>query len=148
MVFLKKDLRWGQIWFVITLLLLFTPGNELPTITWFEKYYCDKIVHATIFGVLAFLFIYPRRKDEVELKNLWVFIVLMACLIYAIASEMIQHLFIPHRTGDILDFLADSVGALAVFLWFRTHNYEVLPWVVEGDTMKANPEYLKKKKPL
>ena len=72
----------------------------------------------------------------------------MACLIYAIASEMIQHLFIPHRTGDILDFLADSVGALAVFLWFRTHNYEVLPWVVEGDTMKANPEYLKKKKPL
>ncbi|MBS1628139.1 MAG: VanZ family protein [Bacteroidetes bacterium] len=148
MVFLKKDLRWGQGWFIITLFLLFTPGNELPTITWFEKYYCDKIVHAIIFATLAFLFIYPRRKDEEEMKNLWVFIVLMACLTYAVVSEMIQELFIPHRTGDIFDFLADSVGALIIYFWYRYHNYEILPWKVEGDTMKPNPEYLKNKKPL
>jgi hypothetical protein len=143
-MFLAKDLRLGHIWFIITLFFFFMPGNALPEITWFEKYYCDKIVHACFFALLAFLFIFPRRKDEEEMKNMWVMMILMTCFVYAIATEIIQHLFIPYRTGDVLDAAADAFGSLIVFLWFRFHNYEEILWYIDGDAIITKPQFVKK----
>lgn len=61
----------------------------------------DKVVHATIFllpalfGVLA------------GIRPLRLAVVLVA---HAIASELVQHLLLPERSGDAWDALADVVG--------------------------------------
>ena len=64
----------------------------------------DKAVHAVLFGLLAAT---TRRRfgDRAVLLGL--------VLGYAAGSEVVQALLLPHRSGDPLDVVADTVGALA-----------------------------------
>ena len=64
----------------------------------------DKLVHAGLFALLsataALRFGAARR-------------VLLAVLVYAALSEVVQALLLAERSGDAWDLLADAVGALA-----------------------------------
>jgi len=43
-------------WFLIVMVLLFTPGSDLPKVdNWFNIPFFDKYVHVGIFTILAFL---------------------------------------------------------------------------------------------
>ncbi len=71
----------------------------------------DKVVHLAIFAVptFALLRVVPPR---------WV--VLVAMLAQAVASELIQGTLLPHRSGDPLDAAADLGGivvGLALAYW-------------------------------
>lgn len=61
----------------------------------------DKVIHAAIFAapvVLALLAGLPARAAVTVIA------------IHAPVSELIQHLFLPGRSGDFLDVLADLAG--------------------------------------
>jgi hypothetical protein len=143
-----KEFKWGFVWLLITAILFFTPGNKFPEISWFDKYYFDKLLHASMFALFAFLFIYPRRKQDKRLQHLWITIILCYCILYGGLVEVIQHLYIPYRSGDILDFIADFIGSLIVFLWYRFHDYEETYFYVDGNTLKMKPQFSQKKRPL
>lgn len=147
-MFSAKEFKWGYLWLIVTMVLFFTPGSELPQVTWIEKLHFDKVIHAGLFAVLSFLFIFPRRKKDKVSKNLWITIILCCCAIYGIAVEIIQALFIPYRSGDVWDFVADLFGTGIVFLWFWFNDYEETYFYVDGDTIKMKPKYQPKKKPL
>ena len=74
----------------------------------------DKVVHAAIFAVPAFLAVIARLPLRVVVPLL---------AVHAPFSEMVQHYLIPGRFGDPLDMIADWVGILlglvAAGWWLR-----------------------------
>ena len=112
----------GIAWFFIVLILMCLPGDDLPKVeNWFHLIHGDKFIHVGVFAVLAFLFMYPVAKSPGTLKNkatlfLWIAI---ACSFYGITTEFIQKWFIPGRSFDLLDWAADSLGALVAYVFCR-----------------------------
>jgi VanZ family protein len=67
----------------------------------------DKVVHAGLFLLLA-------GTAALRFGASWS--VLLVVLGYAALSEVVQALLLTRRSGDLLDLLADVVGALAGWL--------------------------------
>jgi VanZ family protein len=110
----------GIAWFFIVALLTFLPGKDLPEVSWLDSIYSfDKVVHAGLFGGLAFLFCLPYFKSALSYRqkiNHFIRIAL-AAVVWGIAVEFIQKYFVPGRDFDLLDWAADSMG-VAIAFWF------------------------------
>ena len=105
----------GIIWFIIVLVLMCTPGNNLPDVdTWFQKLYLDKWIHIAAFGLLAYLFMVPLKKATLNTREKWHYFlrIALAASVWGLAIEFIQKYYIPNRSFDLLDWAADSLGAL------------------------------------
>ena len=90
------------------------PGNQLPGGVW------DKLAHLLVYAALGAFFMIPLsggRVSRVTLVTAAASIVL-SCL-YGVSDEVHQ-MFTPGRSPDILDVVADTlgaaVGALGVFV--------------------------------
>src|SRR5688572_25256735 len=97
---------------IVTTFLFCLPGGEFPKATWLDKIHLDKFVHVGLFSVLVFLWILPPRsrtndKPKVNRIYFWIIVVFVA---YGVAIEFIQVNFIPHRSFDFFDIVADAVG--------------------------------------
>ncbi len=125
---IKKFLP-GIAWFFIVLVLTTLPGSDIPKAKWLEKIYFDKWVHIGMFGGLTFLFCWPFNKSAfTSRQRLYYFLkIAMAVSIWGLAIEFIQRFYIVGRSFDLLDWAADSFGALIALLfckkWFiKTSN--------------------------
>jgi len=120
---LKKFLP-GIAWFFVVLVLICTPGKDIPKVGWLDKLSFDKVVHVGVFGLLAMLFMLPfaftpltkREKIQYFLR------IAIATCIWGITTEFIQKYLVPGRSFDLFDWAADSLGALAAFI-FCTKKY-------------------------
>ena len=63
----------------------------------------DKLVHATLFGLLA-----ATARGRFGGRAA----VLAGVVAYGAGSEIVQGVLLPTRSGDVLDLLADTAGAL------------------------------------
>ncbi|MGG9970543.1 VanZ family protein [Ferruginibacter sp. SUN002] len=112
----------GIAWFFLVLILICTPGQDLPEVdTWLQQLFIDKIIHLMLFGILAYLFMYPFKKSTLNKKEkLQYFLrIAIAVSIWGITTEFIQKFYIPNRSFDLYDWIADSVGALIPSIIFR-----------------------------
>lgn len=73
--------------------------------------YGDKIMHALLYGVMAMLLNYGLGYRQIGRLQLGAVMVLS----FAIIEECTQY-YIPTRSFDLLDMLADLVGVM-VFSW-------------------------------
>jgi len=85
------------------------PAEEFPHA---QIFYYDKLLHAGVFGVFCFLFYRALILKEPPVKEgkAMVYSVL-ATIIYGATDEFHQF-FVPGRTPEILDLVADAVGAM------------------------------------
>ena len=89
-------------------------GLDLPSFS-----YADKIVHFFLYFFLTLLWLlaYPKwwRKR--------IFFIILV-LLWGIAIELIQEYFVPTRSGDVFDAIANTAGALTGLLifysWIKT----------------------------
>jgi VanZ family protein len=76
----------------------------------------DKVVHVSIFFAPAFALLMMGVRARWALGIL---------ALHAPVSELIQHFFLPHRSGDVFDALADlsgvALGWFAYVVWDRRH---------------------------
>ena len=86
---------------VLSLVVLFRPGGDGPLPFW----QADKVIHATTFALLA-LGLWWRQLRLCQIA--------LGLFVYAVASEIIQHSWIPGREFELLDIIADSVGIALV----------------------------------
>jgi 4-amino-4-deoxy-L-arabinose transferase-like glycosyltransferase len=126
--------KWGSriwlalIWSLVTQVLLSLPGSVFPGGGLFSIPHLDKLVHIFIFGGLVFcwtlFFYFKNDPPSVSLTVSWV-IVLMVFM-YGIVMEFVQKNFIPQRSFDGGDIIADLAGSLIGYIltqWlFRWHN--------------------------
>lgn len=83
---------------VVHLLALYLPGSPEPT---FDVSGADKAVHVLLFAVPVWLL--GRLTGRI-----WLVAGVFAG--HAVVSELVQLWFVPYRSGDPLDLLADLVG--------------------------------------
>ena len=116
-----KNFIPGIAWFFVVLVLLCIPGEDVPSVGWLDKVYFDKWVHCGIFGLLALLFMLPFALSQIDNKEkLQLFIrIAIAISLWGITTEFIQKYLIPGRSFDLLDWAADSLGALMAFVFCR-----------------------------
>ncbi len=119
-----KTIEWkkfipGIAWFFVVLVLLCMPGKDIPGSSWLDKIYFDKWVHTGIFALLAFLFMYPitgsslRRKEKLQMY----ITIAIATSLWGLTTEFIQKYLVTGRSFDLLDWGADSLGALSALLF-------------------------------
>lgn len=84
-----------------------TPRFNIP--------HADKVVHFIFYFVLVFLGVLAAKKSiklKFDSNNLLVYAFIFASL-YGILIEFFQFYFTQNRQGDILDVLANTLGAMA-----------------------------------
>ena len=108
LVYLPLALYWIILFTATTL-----PGNQLP-----DLHLSDKIEHFSAFFILAVLLnlaLIFQRKSFVLFKYA-ALVTIVITLFYGAIDELHQ-IFIPGRSADIRDWLADSTGViLGVFI--------------------------------
>jgi hypothetical protein len=111
----------GIIWFAFVLVVVFLPGDDIPDESWLSISNFDKLIHASLFGGIVFLFCFPFKKAAIEKPgklNLFIRIT-VATIVWGFTTELIQKYFIPGRQYDLMDWIADSTGAVIAFFISR-----------------------------
>ena len=106
------------LWSIFIGFLCFTPAQELPK---WEVLSFDKIGHFGIFAILVFFCIWGLAKgseSRMSLKTA-ILIAVLYSLIYSLLIEIIQASFIPGRSGEVVDFLADAIGCFIGLLVYQ-----------------------------
>jgi VanZ family protein len=118
--------RWQQfipavIWFLIVLVLMCTPRKDLPDTKLLKIILLDKAVHFACFALLVTLFYYPIGKTNAAPASKLNYLTRLAIagILWGITTELIQRFFIPGRSFDWYDWLADSLGTVAAFVVVR-----------------------------
>jgi len=115
---LKKDqlaILAALIWFTITTVLLCLPGSAFPKENWFDKVWFDKWIHVGLFATMVFLWC---CATNIKRKKIRYFLqITLFFFLYGIVMEFIQKYFIPNRSFDAGDILADGVGSIAGLLF-------------------------------
>lgn len=123
-LFLRYGLSAAILWTLIIFVLCCTPGQYIPTTNWLELLSFDKFVHASIFFTLSFLWLVHLIKIKKLTFFSMIFIILL-CILYGGVLEIMQATVFSHRSGDWLDFIANTFGCL-MGLWFFQKRKEYL----------------------
>jgi VanZ family protein len=110
-LFLLCALGWAGVIFYLSHL----PGADIPPMFYGE----DKLIHAFVFGILGIFTLgaMKTRADGYRAFQPWLAVTLVTA--YGVLDEFHQH-FVPGRTPDIHDVMADAVGGmLGVWLLYR-----------------------------
>ena len=110
------------VWIFVIGYLCFSSGDSLNNLKinsliplWLQPH-MDKIVHFTMFFILAFLI--KSLHWQTTITNRLFYIYLGFAVVYAASTEIIQNYYIATRSGDILDFGADLIGmALSILIF-------------------------------
>lgn len=118
MRFVKRLCNWKVLpggWTVLTIFLLCLPGSAIPGEGVFSTEGIDKVVHVTLFGGIVLLWgfnLYFRRFDKTKWRRIIVLLTFFSVAL-GIGLEFLQLYFIPNRSFDGYDMIADSIGAIA-----------------------------------
>jgi len=102
-IFLLFALLWTTAITVLSLISLGSIGDSIPVAN------KDKYVHFIFYFVFVFLWMHYINQIKVSVKNH--IIVLLSAILYGITMEIVQGY--TERTPDIMDVLANSIGALS-----------------------------------
>ena len=114
---LKYNLLCAVLWTVIIFILCSTPGHFITTNNWLELLSFDKFVHASIFFVLTILWL-VYFLSAIKLSPIISATVILFCISFGGLLEIMQSNVFSQRSGDWLDFIANSFGCLMGWLFF------------------------------
>lgn len=99
------------------------PGKDIPHISFLELLEFDKFVHASVFFILVYFLVkaYQKSISPRFKKNSLLFAFSLA-LGYGGLLEILQGFVFIDRSADVLDFIANSFGAMLAVLWFRKYR--------------------------
>ncbi len=110
----------GIVWVVIVFIIIAIPGSNIPRTSLFEIPHFDKLIHFVMFAVLSILLgfgFFRQQENSIYFRKRYTF-VLVFCVIYGGATEIIQHFFVAGRSGELWDFAANTSGSFVGILLF------------------------------
>ena len=122
---LKYSLLAAIVWTLIIFILCCTPGKYVPTAHWLELLSFDKFVHASIFFILSCLWLIVGFKSN-KLSLITVIFIILVCISYGGLLEIMQAKVFSERSGDWLDFIANSFGCLIGVWFFSKQKFRLL----------------------
>jgi hypothetical protein len=113
-------------WTGLIILLLCLPGSMVPGTGIFSIPNLDKFVHIFLFGTNVLLWGWHYSQLRATLSGLKPMILLdvVLTIMLGIGLEYVQKYWIPNRSFDGGDIIADVVGAVIAGIWltFRAHQ--------------------------
>jgi VanZ family protein len=102
---------WALVIFVVSSI----PSTKLPNIALLHY---DKLIHAMIFFILGLLVYRALEPPAREITFNWqrAFIVVLCVIIYGASDEFHQG-FVPGRSKDLWDLIADAIGGVCSVLF-------------------------------
>ena len=94
-------------WMALLFYLSHQPSLETPMLFSGQ----DKVVHAAAYGVLGLLLLAAQPLQAQGYSRQQAGISVLIASLYGLSDEIHQH-FIPGRSSEVLDWVADTVGAL------------------------------------
>ena len=110
------------IWFLLILVAICIPGYDLPEVdNWMIEINYDKLIHVGLFAMLAFLFMYPIVKSNLQKKIKWQYEIKinMATIIRGFSTELMQKFVIRGRSYNLSDWAADGLGGIAALIFVK-----------------------------
>jgi hypothetical protein len=109
------------LWTALIFGLCSMPGKAIPKINWLELLSFDKFVHASIFFVEQILLMRAliSLSEGTFLKKNYKWISVLFCVSYGGSLELMQYYVFSERSGDVLDFIANSTGCLSGLFLFN-----------------------------
>ena len=107
--------KWVAItWLIFISILFVLPGSAFPKENLFTRIHFDKWVHIGLFFILVYLW-----RSAYEGRQMGsVFFLLVFSLCYGVTVEFVQENWVPNRSFDIYDVLADLTGTvLGIITW-------------------------------
>jgi len=106
-------------WLIISTVLLTIPGTSFPKEDWLDKIWLDKWVHLGMFTILVILWCWGGLRARASIQKRKIFFTMIAILgiVYGLGMELVQHYFIPNRSFDTGDLLADAAGCMAGLIY-------------------------------
>lgn len=106
----------ATLWSALILALLSLPGSVFPSEGLLGVPHLDKVVHIILFGFFVYSWTLYFRNNKKEGRFTILLFVLIGCA-YGIIMEYVQRDFIPNRSFDGGDIIADCVGSLLTGLY-------------------------------
>jgi VanZ family protein len=96
----------ASVWSILIFIGCGMPGSNLPKFTVWDHF--DKVVHFVLFGGCTYLWfkVFPKH----------LFYIAIYVLLFGIAIEFYQKYFVPGRSFDIWDIVADAFGIVVFAL--------------------------------
>ena len=109
------------LWALVIFALCSMPGKSIPHISWLELLSFDKFVHACIFFIQQVLLMrgFKLQNSFLFLHKNYRLIPFIICIAYGGLLEIMQSYCFSDRSGDVLDFTANSMGCLVGMLLFH-----------------------------
>ncbi|WP_300602699.1 VanZ family protein [Niabella sp.] len=110
---------------VLTVVLLTLPGSAFPKEDFFSTIQLDKWIHIGMFSILAGIWNFWLMKKKGPGQKLFRLFLMISigALAYGIAMEYVQKWYIPNRSFDTGDIIADGIGA-AIGLFASVYLYK------------------------
>ena len=118
---IKPSLVPAIAWFIISTILFTLPGSALPQENWLDRIWFDKWVHTTLFFFMMLFWcwgISGKIKPTQKAATIF-FYIMIIWILYGVAIEFIQRWFIPNRSFDPGDIVADAIGCVGGFFFSR-----------------------------
>jgi VanZ family protein len=104
------------LWTAFIIYGLTSVPSGIPRFPWLAWLGVDKLIHLVLFGVEAGLIALAFAKDNVQ--KVWL-PVLIWCFVLGGGLEVVQHNWVEGRSGDVIDLMADMLGAVIGLLSIR-----------------------------
>ncbi len=107
MLLRRLSLLLALAWMALLFYLSHQPSLETPMLFSGQ----DKVLHAAVYALLGLLLLaaQPRQAQGYSWQQIGISVLIAS--LYGLSDEIHQY-FIPGRSNEILDWVADTVGAL------------------------------------
>jgi hypothetical protein len=105
-------------WTILIIFLLCLPGSMVPGTGLFGLEGFDKIAHVVLFGgnVLFWGWHFYVAHSSPALRNTYIAVTILT-ITFGVIMEFVQMYWVPNRSFDGYDIVADAVGAVAAGIW-------------------------------
>lgn len=113
------------IWAIIILFLSLTPSHEMPDTNIWDFLSFDKLAHMFFYALLALQLIiaFKKQYSNSALKHNAIAIGFIISMLYGIIIETLQYYMYAGRTADLIDIIANFIGAfIGVSSFFVIYN--------------------------
>lgn len=117
MIKFKRKYLFITIWFGLIIYASLTPSRKIPDFQLFK--HADKVIHFIMYLGFSFLLI-PSLVKNSKYRNVYLQSFLLSVALGG-CFELIQKFFTLDRSASWLDFLANTIGAIAgifIYKWF------------------------------
>lgn len=111
-----KSSLWSSIYPSLIWCLIILVGSILPSSNIQGVEISDKLIHFVFYAVFSFFLFLLSHNVNFGLDTLikkWTFVFTVGTIV-GLSIEFIQYTFIPSRSGEWLDVLANSVGLITM----------------------------------